>query len=141
MSMRILVVDDESFVRDLVQETLRARRYTTAAAASGEEALEILAREAFDIVVTDMVMPGMNGLELVKRVKRQWPRTRLVVLTGFPRTADISDLLLQGADDLLPKPFRAGDLVAVLQRVEAKIRGDAAGHAGGDADPGAPPAP
>jgi CheY-like chemotaxis protein len=124
MSLRILVVDDEPFVRELVQETLRARHYETAAAESGEEALELMAKRPFDIVVTDMVMPGMDGMELVKRVKRQWPRSRVVVLTGYPRSADISDLLLQGADDLLPKPFRAGDLMAVLLRVEARIKSE-----------------
>jgi CheY-like chemotaxis protein len=121
MPARILVVDDESYIRDLVRETLRARHYESATAANGVEALDILRREKFDIVVTDVVMPGMAGLELVKQIRKVHPHIRVIVLTGYPRNADIGDFLLQGADDLLPKPFRANDLMAVIRKVEQKI--------------------
>lgn len=121
MSARILVVDDEAYIRDLVRETLRSRNYDTSTAANGVEALDRLSREKFDIVVTDVVMPGMAGLDLVKQIKKVHPHVRVIVLTGYPRNADIGDFLLQGADDLLPKPFRANDLVAVIRKVEEKI--------------------
>jgi len=137
---RILVVDDEPFIRDLVRDTLRSRNYETGMASNGAEALDLLSRESFDIVVTDVVMPGMEGLELVKRIKKSHPGTRVIVLTGFARNADIGDFLLQGADDLLPKPFRANDLIEVIRRVikGGGPRGASTGDgSGGDPAPGA----
>ena len=118
MAARILVVDDERYIRDLVRETLEARTYVTGSAANGVEALDILSREKYDIMVTDVVMPGMEGLELLKRVKKAHPRMKVIVFTAFPRESDIGDFLLQGADDFLPKPFRANDLVEAIRRVE-----------------------
>jgi DNA-binding response OmpR family regulator len=118
---RILVVDDEGYIRDLIRDTLRTRRYAAGTAANGVEALDILSRERYDIVVTDVIMPGMDGLELVKQIRRQHPSVHVIVLTGFPRSADIGDFLAQGVDDFLPKPFRANDLMAVIRRLEQKI--------------------
>ena len=127
---RVLVVDDEGYIRDLIRDTLRTRNYAAGVAANGAEALDRLSRERYDIVVTDVIMPGMDGLELVKQVRRQHPATRIIVLTGFPRSADISDFLAQGVDEFLPKPFRANDLMAVIRRLEQAIA----------ASGGAPPA-
>lgn len=135
MPARILIVDDEAYIRDLVRDTLRARRYESATAANGVEALDLLGREKFDIVVTDVVMPGMGGLELVKAIRKSYPHIRVIVLTGYPRNADIGDFLLQGADDLLPKPFRANDLMEVIRKVEEKVP-PAAGESGPAAQPG-----
>ncbi len=118
MASRILVVDDEPYIRDLVRENLRSRSHEVAVAANGVEALDLLSRERFDILVTDVVMPGMDGLELVKRAKRAHPHMRVIVLTAYPRQSDIGDFLLQGADEFLPKPFRANDLFAAIRRVE-----------------------
>lgn len=124
---RVLVVDDEGYIRDLIRDTLRQRRYGAGTAANGVEALDILSREKYDIVVTDVIMPGMDGLELVKQVRRQYPAVHVIVLTGFPRSADIGDFLAQGVDDFLPKPFRANDLMAVIRRLEQKIAASRAG--------------
>lgn len=121
MSARILVVDDEPYLRDLIRETLRTRHYEAGTAANGVEALDMLTRGGWDIVVTDVVMPGMEGLALVKQVRRTHPNVRIIVLTGFPRSADIGDFLAQGVDDFLPKPFRANDLINVIRKVERKM--------------------
>jgi len=133
---RVLVVDDEGYIRDLIRDTLRTRNYLAGTAANGVEALDILSRERYDIVVTDVIMPGMDGLELVKQVRRQYPAVHIIVLTGFPRSADISDFLAQGVDDFLPKPFRANDLMAVILRLEQKIA--ASRGAGGPSPPARP---
>ena len=129
MSARILVVDDEAYIRDLVRDTLRSRHYEAEVAANGVEALEVLSRERFDIVVTDVVMPAMEGLELVKQIKRLHPHVHVIVLTAFPRNADIGDFLLQGADEFLPKPFRGNDLIAVIRRVELRLASPGGGGA------------
>ncbi|MHC4820967.1 MAG: response regulator [Planctomycetota bacterium] len=118
----ILVVDDEAFIRDLVRDTLETRGYTTHQASNGDEALLCLERETIDIMITDVVMPGMPGLDLVKRVRHDFPGIHMIVLTGYARDQDIGDFLLEGADDLLPKPFRANDLVEVIRGVEKRLR-------------------
>lgn len=133
MGARILVVDDESYIRELIKETLRGRQYKAGTAANGVEALDILSRETYDIVVTDVVMPGMEGLELVKQIRRLYPKVHIIVLTGFPRSADIGDFLAQGVDEFLPKPFRGNDLVAVIRRLEQKMAASP--------DGGSPPSP
>ena len=121
MPARILIVDDDPYVRELIRDTLRARQYAVAVAANGIEALEIMARDPHDIVVTDVVMPGMGGLDLVKHMKKSHPLARVIVLTGFPRDSDIGDFLLQGAAEFLPKPFRGNDLLTVIRRTEERI--------------------
>jgi YesN/AraC family two-component response regulator len=136
MAARVLIVDDESYIRDLIRDTLRTRQYQTGTAANGVEALDILSRGNYDILVTDVVMPGMNGLELVKQVRHQHPRIRIIVLTGFPRSADIGDFLAEGVDDFLSKPFRANDLVTVIRRLEEKM-----GAAAGGGKPAPAPGP
>ena len=137
MAARILVVDDEPYIRDLIRDTLRSRRYEAGVAANGVEALEILGRERYDVVVTDVVMPGMEGLELVKQVRRQHPGVHVIVLTGYPRSADMGDFLAQGVADFLSKPFRANDLMAVIRRVEMKMAATSGGAppAGGGGAP------
>jgi two-component system, OmpR family, response regulator MprA len=132
MTARILIVDDEPYVRELIRETLRARQYVVDVASNGIEALEVMARDPHDIVVTDVVMPGMGGLDLIKHLKKAHPHVRVIVLTGFPRDSDIGDFLLQGADEFLPKPFRGNDLLSVIRRTEERI-------AAGSGPPGDPP--
>ena len=139
MAARILVVDDEPYIRELVRETLKSRSFETGVAANGVEALDILSRERFDIMLTDVVMPGMDGLELLKRAKRAHPKLRVIVLTAYPRQSDIGDFLLQGADEFLPKPFRANDLVAAIRKVQGQAPGPAPG--GTPLLPGDAPAP
>jgi YesN/AraC family two-component response regulator len=127
MPARVLVVDDEAYIRNLIRDTLQARQYSAGTAANGEEALEVLGRDRYDIVVTDVVMPGMGGLDLVKQVRRRHPHVHVIVLTGYPRSADISDFLAEGVDDFLPKPFRGNDLIDVIRKVEGKVRPPDAG--------------
>jgi len=131
-------VDDEPFIRDLIRDSLAARNYETTMAASGVEALDVLARDRFDIVITDVVMPGMEGFELLKRVKKSYPSVRVIVLTGYARSANIGDFLLQGADEFLAKPFRPSELLSALRRVEQLIAGGG-GDARGAAREGSPP--
>jgi len=142
MPTRILVVDDEPYIRELIRDTLKTRRYAVSVAANGVEALEVMARDPHDIVVTDVVMPGMGGLDLVKRLKKSHPLARVIVLTGYPRDSDIGDFLLQGADEFLPKPFRGNDLVTVIRRAEERIAADGPGSGRPVPPPEAePPAP
>ena len=121
MSAKILVVDDEQFVRDLLVKILARKGHQVRGAADAQAALDALARETFDLVLTDVVMPGIDGFELLRRVKGAWPGMKVVVLTGYARRQSISDFLLYGADEYLAKPFQVHELLAAVDRVTSGV--------------------
>src|SRR5262245_22111595 len=79
---RILAVDDQRYFRELIASLLSQEGYEVRAVGSGEEAVQVLEHERFDVVVTDLVMPGMSGADLVRRIKAQDPEQDVVVVTG-----------------------------------------------------------
>jgi len=117
MTTRVLIVDDEPFVRHLIRDTLKTRGFATGSAANGVEALEELAKEPYDLVISDVVMPEMEGFELLKRVKKDYPGLKVIILTGYSSQHDISDFLLYGADEYLTKPFQVNELLAAVEKV------------------------
>ena len=116
MSMRTLIVEDETFVQDLLRKVLTKQGYSVTTASDGREAMEILEESSYDLVLTDVVMPRMEGFELLRWIKSQQPATKVIVLTGFARRHSISDFLLYGADDYLSKPFLVPELLAAVER-------------------------
>jgi CheY-like chemotaxis protein len=120
MSAKILIVDDEHFVRDLLVKILRKQGHDVRWAACAPEALALLETELPDLVITDVVMPGMDGFELLRRIKGSHPTVKVVVLTGFARRQSISDFLLYGADGYLAKPFQVAELIQLVDRATAK---------------------
>jgi len=117
MPTRVLIVDDEPFVRNLIRDTLKTRDYETGLAANGREALEELARHSYDLVISDVVMPEMEGFELLRRIRKEYPSLRVIILTGFSREHEISDFLLHGANEYLTKPFQVAELLSVVEKV------------------------
>ena len=117
MGLNILVVDDEQFVRDLLVKILTRAGHTVHGVGDAGGALRALGGDPVDLVISDVVMPGMDGFELLRRVKGHWPGVRVIVLTGFARKQSISDFLLHGADDYLAKPFQVHELLAAVDRV------------------------
>ena len=117
MSAKILIVDDEQFVRDLLEKVLRRRGHEVVSASDAGQALAALESAEFDLLLTDVVMPGMDGFDLLRRVKSAYPDIKVIVLTGYARKQSISDFLLYGADDYLSKPFQVHELVAAVERV------------------------
>ncbi len=113
---RILIADDEQFVRDLLVKVLTRRGHEVVAASGGLEALAALESGPFDVLLTDVVMPGMDGFALLREAKGRWPTMKVIVLTGYARKQSISDFLLYGADEYLSKPFQVHELVAAVDR-------------------------
>ncbi len=120
MSAKILIVDDEHFVRDLLVKILRKQGHDVRWSGSAAEALQLLEADLPDLVITDVVMPGMDGFELLRRIKGSHPTVKVIVLTGFARRQSISDFLLYGADGYLAKPFQVAELIQVVERATAK---------------------
>jgi len=102
---RILVVEDDSFFREVFQELLREEGYAVEAAASGAEALEKLSREEYHVVVTDLVMQGISGLDLLSRVKQHDPAIEVILVTGHANVETAIYALKNGARDYLVKPI------------------------------------
>ena len=113
---KILIVDDEQFVRDLLEKVLRRRGHGVTVAGDANAALDALEREDYDLLLTDVVMPGMDGFDLLRRVKGLYPQIKVIVLTGYARRQSISDFLLYGADDYHSKPFQVHELIAAVDR-------------------------
>ena len=102
---RILIVDDDDVIRDTLCELL-SQDYSCQAADTAEEALARLEAEPFDVVLTDISMPGFSGMELLDRVLRQYPGTPVIMISGLSDQEQAHSLLEQGAFDYLLKPFR-----------------------------------
>jgi two-component system KDP operon response regulator KdpE len=113
----VLVVDDEPPLRSVLRTSLSARDFAVEEASSAEQALEIIPQRAFDIVLLDINMPGMGGLEACRRIRALTPHLGIVMVTVRDAEKDIVRALEAGADDYITKPFRFGELVARLRAV------------------------
>jgi len=102
---RILAVDDQLYFRSFIEDLLVQEGYEVVTASTGEEALERLERERFDVVVTDLVMPGMDGSVLVQRIKERVPDQEIVVVTGVGDVKTAVEAMKLGATDYQLKPI------------------------------------
>ena len=109
---RILVVDDEEMIRVLLTYMLAEEGYKVTTASDGQKAVELLERERFDLIITDMVMPGLNGISVLRAAKSIDPRRPVIVITGYPSVETVRRLVRLGADDYITKPFNV-DMVKV----------------------------
>jgi len=119
---RILVVDDERFFRDLFQEILTARGHHVRVAASGEEAQRVLAGERFDILVTDLVMPGVDGIALVRDARARDPEIEAIAVTGQEDVKRAVAAMKAGCADFLTKPVDRTELTSTVERTLERAR-------------------
>ena len=117
MTHRILVVDDDPTVSDVVRRYLEQDGYQVRLAADGAEALAAAAALPPDLAVLDLMMPGIDGIEVCRRLRRQWPALPVVMLTALGEEADRVLGLEVGADDYVTKPFSPRELVLRIRSV------------------------
>src|ERR1700677_3027250 len=117
--MRILLVEDEKKVAEFVARGLRAERFAVDVSYDGNGGLEMALVFGYDLVILDLMLPGLNGTEVLKRLRRQKPQVPVLVLTARDGTADKVENFEAGADDYLTKPFAFAEL---LVRVKALLR-------------------
>jgi DNA-binding NtrC family response regulator len=103
-SKRILVVDDQESMRDMLADLLDMMGYESCTVESGSQALEKLIASEIDLVITDLNMPEMDGLELMKRIKARSPGMPVIVITGYGTFNTERQVLSDGADGYIPKP-------------------------------------
>ena len=113
---KIIVVDDEKRICHNVAKILSKNLYEVTHAVSAQEALEKMAKESFSLLISDIVMPGKNGLELLKMVKQEWPLTKAIMMTAYASTDTAIKAIRLGALDYIPKPFTPDELRSTVER-------------------------
>ena len=112
----ILIVDDEPSIRSVLQEFLKSKGFIAHAAALAEDAIEILNEIEVDLVITNINMPGINGLELTRLIKDRYT-SHVIIFTGYSKTCKQEDAHRVGADALFYKPAKLEDLLESINRV------------------------
>ena len=120
MSVHILVVDDESEIREMLYRHFRYQGYEVETAADGNEALEKLSSAKIDIVISDIMMPGMDGIDLLKAIRDQYPMIHTIMITGYVTLENALACMRRGADTLLFKPLV--DLTLLDRRVAMAVQ-------------------
>ena len=120
-SISILIVDDEEMMRNLLDRILSREGYKIRSAEDGVAALEVLKEERVDIIISDMKMPRMNGFELLKIVKKEYPKIGVIIMTAYGDTYTVKDALLLGADEYITKPFKSYERSLVVERAYWRI--------------------
>jgi len=121
--MKILIVEDEPNVVSVLTRGLNGEGFETSVAPDGSIALEMIAAHTFDLIVMDIMLPGVNGIDLCKQVKNKYPFTPIIMLTALGTTENIVTGLDSGADDYLVKPFKIAELSARIRTILRRFTG------------------
>lgn len=119
---RVLVVDDEKFIREILAEFLGMEGYVVRTAEDGSAALNELGRAHYDLVISDLKMPRMGGIELLDQIARVDPNALTVIMTGFGTVETAIDAMKRGAYDYILKPFKVEEVIHIVQRGIEKQR-------------------
>ena len=117
MQDKILLVDDELEILTLFSKVLAKKGYAVSTASNGLEALGKLERDQYSIVITDLKMPEMDGMELLKRVKRNYPEVEVLVLTGFGTIESAVEAMKKGAFSYFTKPYNIDEVLIELKKI------------------------
>ena len=121
-SPHLLFVDDEATLRGLMAERLAERGFEVVEAESGERALAFLDQFAFDIIITDLRLPGIDGARVIQAARERYPGIVAIVITGYGTVKDAVDAIKRGASDFIAKPFQFDELIHVLQKAMEQRR-------------------
>lgn len=122
MSEKVLVVDDEPGMRSLLTRVMEKEGYTAAACADGGEALQAFANEDWDLVIADIDMPGMDGIELLKHIRKNSPQVPVLMITAYATVETAVEAMKLGAHDYITKPFAMEELKIVVGKVFERQR-------------------
>ncbi len=121
-NLQILVVDDERDIRDGCERILLRKGYRVTKASDGNEALRLFGQDTYAVVLLDLKMPGMDGMEVLGRIQTSRPETLVIIITGYATVETAIEAMKRGAYDFIPKPFKPDQLRIVVDRAVEKIR-------------------
>ena len=116
ITARILIVDDDAAIRELLKEFFQGLGYEITTAANGSEALTVISQHDFDCVMSDHVMPDMNGLELLEQIRELGKKVPFLMITGYPTIEIAVEVMKRGAYDYITKPLQLEDVRIKLER-------------------------
>lgn len=116
------MVDDESGPRDLLESALSEKGFQVKTAKSGEQACQLIDETSFDLVLTDLKMPGLSGIELLKKIRQRSPEIHVIIITGYASLRSAIDAIRGGAYDYLTKPFQVDELYVVVDNAIERIQ-------------------
>jgi DNA-binding NtrC family response regulator len=108
---KILVIDDEEVVRRSYVRSLAGEHCKVEVAKNGLDALQVMEQRAFDVVLLDLRMPGMDGMSVLRKIKEKWPESEVIVITGYPAVQTAKEAVTLGAYDYLAKPAGPDDVI------------------------------
>ncbi len=114
---KMLIVDDDAEFRIHVSDILKGEGYQTDSASSGKEALSKMKSHEYDVVLLDFMMPRMNGFELLAEIRKERPKTKVIMITAFATVENAVDAIRKGASDYISKPFKIPELLTTIRRV------------------------
>ena len=118
---KILIVDDDPVILELMGTYIASFGFENEKAGNGLEAVEMLKKDDFTIVFTDMIMPDMDGMQLLKHIRENYPKIGVIVITGYGHAFTYTDVIKAGASDFIAKPFNADELEAKLNRLVREL--------------------
>jgi len=116
-NLRVLLAEDAREFRELLRDELRDRGFLVAAVEDGPKAVEACRRQPFDVLLTDLAMPGLNGLQVAKACKLHRPSIKIIVLTGWDLLLEDQECVDHGVDMVIAKPVQISTLTAALRQV------------------------
>jgi len=114
--LKVLIVDDDSSIRNMLTIVLKKAGYDVTSSENGYIALDKLAKENFDLIISDIKMPGINGIELLKRIKAAHPEIPVIMITAYASANDAVEAMKLGAEDYITKPFNIDELKLIIDR-------------------------
>lgn len=112
---RVLIIDDEAIVRVSCKRVLSPEGYDIALTSRGDEAVALLEKEEFDVVITDLMMPDMDGLQVLKIINKRWPDIKVIIITGYGTISTAVEAIKLGAHEYIEKPFKPEDILTAVQ--------------------------
>jgi DNA-binding NtrC family response regulator len=112
---KILVAEDEKLLRLMMAKLLQVSGYKVYTCDNGIQALELIEKESFDLVITDLLMPGATGMEVLRETRNRQPRARVIIITGTPSSETLLEAKCEGAYAYLRKPFQLKHFLSVLR--------------------------
>jgi len=118
----ILIVDDEEVVRHSHLRSLADTGCHTQAAEDGHQALQVMEQHAFDVVLLDLSMPGLDGMDVLKTIKQRWPESEVVIITGYPTIESAKEAVRLGAHNYIAKPVGPDDVIKAANEAMTQKR-------------------